>query len=232
MTKVRSVQLSAFPDLQPDKPIGPILPSVFQGTNADLMAAVAPFYLTGSVCDLTYGEGKWWTRFQPEQFVAHDKYKLDGVDFTALPEADDTYDTVCFDPPYVTSGGITTREAFQAAYGIGDRREVNMRSSVGYLAFEDWLGQGVSEAVRVARPGGFVLVKCMEFSQGPSVAPRFRFHDIPHVLTCAALDAGALKHDQIVHHTGSGPGGHNIFDPKRARRHHSYLLVFRKGGKS
>ena len=56
MTKPRHVQLSAFPDLQPGKPIGYILPSVFQGTNADLMAAVAPYYLTGSVCDLTYGE--------------------------------------------------------------------------------------------------------------------------------------------------------------------------------
>ena len=81
MTKLRHVQLSAFPDLQPDKPIGYILPSVFQGTNADLMAAVAPYYLTGSVCDLTYGEGKWWDRFTPDPFVAHDKYKLDGVDY-------------------------------------------------------------------------------------------------------------------------------------------------------
>ena len=41
-------------------------------------------------------------------------------------------------------------------------------------------------------------------------------------------DAGQrlVCHDLIVHHTGSGPGGHNIFTPKRARRHHSYLLVF------
>lgn len=33
-------------------------------------------------------------------------------------------------------------------------------------------------------------------------------------------------HDLIVHHTGSGPGGHNIFTALRARRCHSYLLVF------
>ncbi len=49
MTKLRSVQLSAFPEIQPDKPVGPILPSVFVGTNADLMAAVAPFYLEWAV---------------------------------------------------------------------------------------------------------------------------------------------------------------------------------------
>ena len=45
-------------------------------------------------------------------------------------------------------------------------------------------------------------------------------------MTKWALDLGCIKHDVIVHYTGSGPGGHNIFDIKRARRHHSYLLVF------
>ena len=72
---------------------------------------------------------------------------------------------------------------------------------------------------------GFVT----EFSQGSHVQPWRSFHDIPHVVTTTALALGCWKHDQIVHHTGSGPGGHNIFDPKRARRHHSYLLVFAKG---
>lgn len=219
MTKVRAVQLSAFPDIQSDKPIGPILPSVFQGTNADLMAAVAPYYLTGSVCDVTYGEGKWWDRFKPEPFVAHDKFKLDGVDFTALPEADDTYDTVCFDPPYAPSGGASSAAiadpTFQNRYGIG--------ASSGAMtgrALDDLIGNGVREACRVARQ--WVLVKCMEFADS-------RFHDVPHLVTVEAAVVGWDKYDQIVHHTGSGPGGHNIFDPKRARRHHSYLLVFRKG---
>lgn len=212
MTKVRAVELSLFPDIKPDKPVGPILPSVFVGTNADLMAAVAPFYLTGSVCDLTYGEGKWWDRFRPDPFVAHDKFKLDGVDFTALPEADNTYDTVCFDPPYVVSGGESTHLGeFQDRYGIGHFRtsgadELNVLVTAG-----------------LART--WVLVKCMEFAQGTERD----FHDVPHDVTVAAKALGCWKHDQIVHHTGSGPGGHNIFDPKRARRHHSYLLVFRKG---
>lgn len=229
MTKVRPVQASMFPDIQPDKPIGKILPSVFQGTNADLMAAVAPFYLTGSVCDVTYGEGKWWDRFKPDPFVAHDKFKLDGVDFTALPEDDDTYDTVCFDPPYITSGDASTSkaDAIHNAYGVGSYRQAFPRTSEGYSAFEDWLRAGLDECLRVSRE--WVLVKCMEFSHGSCVAPVYRFHDIPYVLTDAARSAGAFKWDQIVHNTGTNLGGHNIFDPKRARRHHSYLLVFRKG---
>lgn len=40
---------------------------------------------------------------------------------------------------------------------------------------------------------------------------------------------GWYKHDQIVHFTGSGPGGHNIFTVRRARRAHSYLIVFVPG---
>lgn len=228
MTVTRPVQGSLLPEMVPARPVGRILPSVFAGTNADLMAAVAPYYLTGSVCDLTYGEGKWWDRFTPDPFVAHDKFKLDGVDFCDLPEPDGSYDTVCFDPPYVISGSTksSTIDGFHDAYGIGSERVRTARTSEGYSEFEQFLRQGLSEAVRVSRR--WVLVKCMEFSQGPCVAQAVRFHDIPYKVTSYALDLGCYKHDQIVHHTGSGPGGHNIYEAKRARRHHSYLLVFLK----
>ncbi len=230
MSVTRAVQASMFPDIQPDKPTGKILPSVFQGTNADLMAAVAPYYLTGSVCDLTYGEGKWWDRFTPDPFTAHDKYKLDGVDFTDLPETDNTYDTVCFDPPYVISGTHSSDrlgDEFQNRYGIGLHNiKLARGDTAGTSAFEEMIVAGLSEAVRVSRD--WVLMKCMEFSQGSHVQPWRSFHDIPHLATVTALELGCWKHDQIVHHTGSGPGGHNIFEAKRARRHHSYLLVFRK----
>ena len=116
----RYVELSLFPDIKPDRPVGYIVPSVFVGSNAELVAAVAPMYLTGSVMDCTYGEGKWWTLFRPDLFVAHDLHKLDGVDFTDLPEPDETYDAVCFDPPYIPNGGFesSTRQDFRDAFGI------------------------------------------------------------------------------------------------------------------
>jgi hypothetical protein len=220
--KQRPVQLSLGGDR--DRPVGPILPSVFQGTNADLMAAVAPLYLTGSVLDVTYGEGKWWDRFKPEPFTAHDLHKLDGVDFRALPEADRSVDTVCYDPPYVVSGGHSTARlgpAFQDRYGIGEH---NTGQSVGHaarLGLRALIADGLCECCRVAR--SFVLVKCMEFAQGG------QFHDIPTMVTNEAQAVGWSLHDRIVHHTGSGPGSHNILTVKRARRHHSYLLVFAKG---
>jgi hypothetical protein len=233
---VRHVQASMFPDVAPDRPVGPIPASVQTGTNADLIAKIAPLYLTGSVCDVTYGEGKWWDRFRPDPFVAHDLYKLDGVDFRALPEADGTYDTVCLDSPYVASGGESSASLgahFQDAYGIGHGRIAAATGATNRVGrIEELIVEGVTECIRVARL--WVLVKCMEFAQGHAAdsaharAKSSMFHDVPHVVKCAAIERGWELHDQIVHHTGSGPGGHNIFDVKRARRHHSYLLVFKK----
>lgn len=225
MAVTRPVQTSLVEGME--RPVGPILPSVFQGTNADLIAAVAPLYLTGSVLDVTYGEGKWWTRFQPEPFTAHDLEKLDGVDFRALPEGDATVNAVCFDPPYVTTGGTSSARLgpdFQQRYGIGIDN-LNLDSSdAGRRTIAALIVDGLAECCRVA--DRFVLVKCMEYAQGG------RFHDLPTTVTNAAAAQGWAVHDRIVHHTGVGPGSHNIREVKRARRHHSYLIVFARGSEA
>ena len=219
MSAARDVQLSAFPDLQADKPVGKIVGSVQTGTNADLIAKVAPLYLTGSVLDVTYGEGKWWDRYRPADFTYHDLHKVDGVDFRDLPHADGSFDAVCFDPPYIIAGGESTgRMDFQERYGVG--RE---RLKVGASGLSRLMTEGLSECVRVSRR--WVLVKCMEFTAGGGW--RSDFFDAPFLISSTGLALGAIKHDQIVHHCGTGPGGHNIFTPKRARREHSYLIVLR-----
>lgn len=219
----RPVEQSLFPDFAPDRPRGPIPGSVQTGTNADLIATIAPLYLEGrSVLDVTYGDGKWWTRYQPDRFTAHDLHKLDGVDFRQLPEADRSVDVVCFDPPYVLSGGASSPRlgpAFQDRYGIGDDNFGFPVGDKGRDALRALILDGLTDCARVARE--WLIVKCMEFAQGG------RFHDIPHLVTGHLAAFGLTKHDQIVHATGSGPGGHNIWSPVRARRHHSYLLVFK-----
>lgn len=216
MSAARDVQLSMLPDVAPDRPQGWIMPSVFTGTNADLIAALAPMYLAGDldVADVTYGRGKWWDRVRPARLVAHDM-RLDGVDFTALPEPDATYDVVAFDPPYIPQGGYDTSTALQfvADYGLTSRS----RGELWRL-----LGAGLGECARVLRPDGRLLVKCCDFVNGGS------FHLGHRRVLDIADGLGLSCWDLIVHHTGSGPGGHNIFTPVRARRHHSYLLVLVK----
>lgn len=216
MTVERPVQTSFMEGM--DRPVGPILTSVFQGSNSDLMAAVAPLYLTGSVLDVTYGNGEtaggWWKRYQPDPFVFHD-LQLDGVDFRDLPHDDREFGTVCYDPPYIASGGAATSKAaadFRSRFGLAVGR------SAGGL--DALVLDGLAECCRVA--DDYLLVKCMEFVQSG-------LRDMPTDITNAARELGWKKHDQIVHYTGTGPGGHNIFHVKRARRAHSYLLVFSRG---
>lgn len=210
----RPVQTSLIEGME--RPVGKIPGSVQTGTNADLIATIAPLYLTGSVLDVTYGEGGWWKRFTPDPFTFHDLHKVDGVDFRALPHEDRSFDAVCFDPPYVPAGGGPTnpsasqfRNRFGLDWGSGYRSEA---------VLNDLIADGFRECVRVTR--AFVLVKCMEFVSSQ------RFHDMPTDLTIKARALNLTLRDRIVHNTGPGPGGHNIYDVLRCRRHHSYLLVF------
>ncbi len=211
----RPVQQSLI-DPTLERPVGPIPRSAVRGNNADLIASVASLYLTGSVLDVTYGRGKWWDRFTPDPFTFHDL--ADGIDFRALPEDDDSFDAVCFDPPYVPAGGGPMnascddfRDRFGLDWGDGYR-------SVAALAA--MVEKGLAECARVTNR--WLLVKCMEFVSGG------KFHDMPTNVTLWCRDLGLAKHDVIVHAAGSGPGGQNIYEPLRARRSHSYLLVFEK----
>ena len=217
---VRDVQLSAFPDLQVDKPVGGIIGSVFTGSNADLMAAVSPLYLTGSVMDCTYGEGKWWTRYRPADLICHDldTTKGDGVSFLALPEADDSVDTVTFDPPYIPAGGKRTSGQTEAEANFRNRFGLDPMSRADLL---ELVHGGMAEACRVAR--SYVLAKCTDYVSA-------RAFWLGHLdMIAAAANSGWVVHDLIIHATGSGPGGHNIYEVLRARRAHSYLVVFVPG---
>lgn len=208
---MRDTQLSLVDGME--RPIGPIPPSVQTGTNADLMLRIAPLYLTGSVLDVTYGKGNWWAKFTPDPFTFHDLHTVDGVDFRALPHDDNSFDTVCFDPPYIPQGGdhttSSTAPAFTQAFGLEKRTEA---------VLWDLIRAGLAECDRVARR--FVLVKCMDFVN----AGRFNLGHL-NVLD-ASRDLGMACHDLIVHNAGTGPGEHNITEIKRERRSHSYLLTF------
>jgi hypothetical protein len=208
----RDVQLPLLEG--PGRPVGPILRSVFTGTNADLMNAVAPLYLAGSVLDVTWGRGNWWTRFQPQPFAWHD-LAGDGVDCRSLPEDDGSWDTVAFDPPYVQAG--TPGGTLAGAGDFFDRFGIGCGRPLGSVL--ELIAAGTREACRVARR--FVLVKCMEYVAGS------KFNDGPTIATLAAAEVGWAKHDQIVHWSGGGIGGaHRTFEVLRAARVHSYLLVF------
>lgn len=210
--RLRPVQTS-FLDAG-DVPVGPMPTSVVFGDNAALIAGVAPLYLSGSVLDVTYGQGMWWRRFQPDDFQSHD-LAIDGVDFRDLPYADDSWDAVCFDPPYVPRQGpkpaARERERlYRARYGLDTPR--------GPRELEQLIFDGLAECARVSRR--WVVVKCCDYVKA-------RRLDLAHIAVIAEAERLGLRvHDFYVHATGTGPGGHQILTVKRARRAHSYLIVF------
>lgn len=216
MTATRPMQLSMVEGM--DRPTGRVLGSVFTGNNAQLMAAVAPLYLTGSVLDTTYGLGKWWDRFTPDPFTYHDLHTVDGVDFRDLPHDDASFDAVTFDPPYVPAGGSRTTGRTQAEENYRSRFGLEPRS---LAELDEMIAAGLAECARVART--WLLVKCMDFVTGGAFT-------LGHLtILDRARELGLKPHDLIVHNTGTGPGGHNITTILRARRAHSTLLVFACG---
>lgn len=218
----RSVAQSLFPDLVHEKYIGPLPQSVQNGTNADIVHRFRDLYFANdrTIVDLTYGTaGGWWARHRPE------KLAVSNFDFTNLPFLDGEFQTVCYDPPYVMTGGASTSTAidtsFRERFGINDLARTEDQLFTLILA-------GCTEAARVTdADDGYLCVKCMDFVG----SGRFcdwsydAHHHIVHRL-------GLHLHDEIIHHAGPGPGGHNISEPKRARRAHSKMLVFTKRGRA
>jgi hypothetical protein len=207
-------------DVAHERPVGPMPQSFYVGDNSGLIASIAPLYLTGSVLDVTYGGGAWWRRFTPEPF-GHQDLEQDGVDFRSLPHADDSWDAVCFDPPYVPSRAMETSTGRaidqRSAYGLTVRRS---RAELNIL-----IAEGLAESARVTRQ--WVLAKCCDYAENPEV---FRLGHVSAIV--AGEKAGLRVHDLIVHAGGSGPSNARLRTVRRTRRAHSYLIVFVKRGGS
>lgn len=140
---------------------GPVLSAYAWKTNGDLIADVARLgYLRRDLLTLdpTWGKGRWWTRFQPDQLIRHDLYTLDHVDFRQLPEDDESVERVAFDPPYVCPGGrkTSTIQEFHERYGMAEVP----KNPEGLAAMNH---QGLKEITRVLVPKGIVVVKCADY---------------------------------------------------------------------
>lgn len=192
--------------------------------NADLIAAIAPLWIkpTDTVVDMTYGRGLFWTEYRPEHLVCHDLYTLDGVDFRHLPESDHSVDVCVFDPAYVPTGGVETSTLpdFRNRYGTDTARRARDH-------IQSDIRDGITEAHRVLRIGGRLLVKSMNYIEGGRFRQGYRF------VLDAADAAGFEQVDEFVHHSGTGPQPLTNRDgsprlQQHARKAHSYLAVFAK----
>lgn len=108
-------------------------------------------YITGTVLDVTYGNGTFWKYWTPPVLITHD-LAIDGVDFRKLPEPDASVDCVVLDPPYKLNGTPALGE-FDERYGI---------SVMTWQQRHMMIARGIREAERVLRVTGHLLLKCQD----------------------------------------------------------------------
>jgi hypothetical protein len=156
-------------------------------TNADMILSVVELgYLRTDdlVLDPTYGLGRWWSKWRPVNLTASDidpakSLGWGSVDFTDIPWVDGHFDVVAFDPPYKLNG---TASAPDAAYGVDVPSSWQGRHAL--------IRDGLDECVRVAKPGGYILLKCQD--QVCSGAVRWQTHEFTahaESLGCRLVDA-------------------------------------------
>lgn len=224
----------------------PVLAASSWPTNAEMIVDVVRLgFIRPSdvVVDLTWGSGVWWRKYQhPGQFIAvcNDRRK-DGTlkeppladnitvataDFTALDEhhfPTGMAGVTVFDPPYVSVGGrdTSTIPKFLESYGLRDAAR-HPRTLHAYNML------GLREACRITKPGGYVLVKCMDYVSSGKIQEAARW-----MLDDAEEETPLRLVQRFIHVGGAGPQPKLNLDgtervQKHARNNYSTLYIFKK----
>lgn len=181
-------------------------------TNSHLIADCARLgYIKGLTLDATYGLGNFWKVVRPEKLVSVDRYTPADLsaDFTQLPFADKTFETVVFDPPYKLNG--TSYERGDKRYGVDKPMTWQNRLRL-MLA-------GMKECNRVLAKKGFLLMKCQDqVAWGPRRWQTDMFSNEGYVMGLRKVDRFEFLH---IPRKQSEP-------QRTSRSNYSTLLVFRK----
>lgn len=170
------------------------------------------------VLDPTYGRGTWWKRWRPWDLTGPPQAHLD---FRFLPYRANFFDAAVFDPPYLSKGRATPKLGdFDARYGLATHAPGAKRKSPADIQAD--MDAGLSELARVVRPGGYILMKCMDYISSGKLWLGVH-QTIEHALSLGLEVVDRLEH---VHAPGPQPKGR---PQVHARRNHSTLLVFRVG---
>lgn len=162
----------------------PVQAAARWANNGALIADVARLgYITDTdrVIDVTYGRGRFWTKYRPARLVAHD-LKLDGVDFRYLPHPDASFDVHVIDGPYKLNGTADLGD-FDEAYGIDVPADWQERHQL--------IADGMTEGARVLAVGGRMLVKC----QAQVCSGAVRWQD--DIFTAHGESLGLVKVDRF-----------------------------------
>lgn len=200
-----------------------------QADNAEVIAEAARLYLPDGaiVADVTWGKGAFWRKTDRTKFrlIGSDldpsfgKPRI-GADFRHMPYLSQSIDVVVLDPPYIAwAGNHITNHRYNNAATTGKES--------GTPLYHDGIIQlyreGMTEAFRVLKPGGFCWVKGKdEVSSGRQ---HWSHRQIPDI---ADKELGFYMRDLfIVIPNGQSPTS-RWTTQHHARKVHSYLWIFEK----
>lgn len=187
----------------------------------EILQAIQTLHCPGGFqCDVTFGNGGFWKTL-PRPTLCFDVTPLQaGVQQASsdhLPLDPESLDNLVFDPPFLTyvTGGRGHKDgvvAMTARFGGYYR----------YSELEDHYVGTISEAFRVLRKNGVLVVKCQD------IIHNHRMH-CTHANTIQwAANEGFRLLDLFILVAKSRMPGPQKGTQRHARVWHSYFLVFRK----
>ncbi|WP_424008709.1 ParB N-terminal domain-containing protein [Haloferax denitrificans] len=211
-----------------------IILSAHRAPNDSVFEKVLDLHVeTGSVvADVTYGHGAFWRQ------IPHDAYELcatdidperspdseDGVDYRNLPYGDGEIDAVVLDPPYAEGFYSPNRDAEESDYWIKERYA---NASKGDLTYHEAVLHeytvAAREAYRVLAEEGVLIVKLQdEVSRNEQRLTHIE------VTNTYEQELGYAAEDLFVVVRQDTPTVSNIKHQQRARKNHSYFMVYEK----
>lgn len=206
--------------------------SAHVGGNAELFPSILRLHVPrgGKVADVTFGKGVFWRKVPADEYELVPSDIQDGIDCTALPYEDGSFDCVVLDPPYMEGffrraqshlGGSGTHSAFRQYYSHGQATEPNGGPKYHDAVLDLYYKAG-AEAKRVLRDDGVLIVKC----QDEVSANTQRLTHVEIINHYEGL--GFYTKDLFVVVRANRAGASRIVAQVHARKNHSYFLVFIK----
>ncbi len=200
------------------------------GTNKDIFPSILKLHvpIRSVVADVTFGKGTFWGNVPKTAYKVKASDIQTGVDCTNLPYKAGVIDCVVFDPPYMEGlfrrskshlAGSGTHAAFRRHYSNGEANNGRTKYHAAVLAL--YFG-GASEALRVLKPGGVLIVKCQDEVSANT-------QHLTHIEIITELESmGFFTKDLFVVVRPNRPGMSRVLRQVHARKNHSYFVVFVK----